>query len=92
MNTKIKILCAIAVLLVLCSCLAGCGNRSIGLGSYTFEHIRFSDSTESHCANVEKWYDNDRGIEVKTSEYGPIFCSEGTYILFNSQSKCPYCN
>lgn len=79
---------AIAVLAVfLCSC----GNMSMGMGSYTFEHIHFSDAIEGKCATVEKWYDNETGIEVKTKEYGAMYLSEGSYQLISNSNKCPYC-
>lgn len=67
----------------------GC-NYSLGLGSYNFEHIHFFDKQQSYCATVEKWFENDTGIEVKTKEYGSIFLSEGTYILF--EDDCPFCS
>lgn len=73
----------------------GCGfigNQSMGWGNYTFEHVHFSDSIESHCATVEKWYESSPGIEVKTTEYGPMFLSEGTYFLFRSGDSCPFCS
>ena len=71
--------------------LAGCGNRSLGLGNYSFKHIHFTDAVDGHCATVEKWYENESGIEVDTKEYGAIWCSEGTYIMFESGDECPYC-
>ena len=30
-------------------------------------------------------------VEVKTEEYGYLYCSEGSYILFESGERCPYC-
>lgn len=72
--------------------LAGCGNMSLGPGNYSFTHVHFSDHMSSYCATVEKWYDNSAGIEAKTTEYGAVFLSEGTYTLFESSSSCPYCD
>ena len=69
----------------------GCGNMSMGMGSFTFRHVHFSDAVEGHCATVEKWYDNSTGVEVKTTEYGPMYLSEGSYIMFNNKESCPYC-
>lgn len=92
MNTKIKILCVIAAVLILCSCLAGCGNYNIGFGNYTFKHVHVSDGTKGYCAEVTSWHDNEMGIELHTTEFGDMYCSEGTYVLFGSQDKCPYCN
>ena len=74
-----------------CSTEASAANRSIGWGSYDFRHIHIFNGAEGHCATIEKWYDNEAvGIEVKTAEYGNIFCSEGSYILF-STNDCPFC-
>ena len=81
----------ISVILAACFLMSGCSNMSMGIGSYTFRHVHFSDAVSGHCATVEKWYDNSTGVEVKTSEYGPIFLSEGSYAMFNDASKCPYC-
>ena len=83
----------IAVLLILGTmfCLTGCGNMSMGPGNYTFTHVHFSDATEGYCGTVEKWYDNETGVEATTKEYGSMFLSEGSYIMFSDQDKCPYC-
>jgi hypothetical protein len=73
-------------------CLVSCGNKAIiSPGNYSFTHIHFTDMTKGHCATIEKWWDNEEGIEVKTKEYGYLYCSEGSYILFESGNKCPYC-
>ena len=84
------VMLVIALICVVCV-LAGCGNMSMGPGNYTFKHIHISDATEGYCGTVEKWYDNETGVEVKTSEYGAIYLSEGTYILFGDATHCPYC-
>lgn len=87
-----KILTFIVCLVLLCACLTGCGNKAlISPGNYNFTHIHFTDMTSGHCATIEKWWDNEQGIEVKTKEYGYLYCSEGSYILLESGSKCPYC-
>ena len=91
MNTKIKILCVIAAILVFCSCLAGCGNENWGVGNYTYTHVHTSDGIEAYCATVNSWHDNEMGVELHTKEFGDIYCSEGTYILYSSGDKCPYC-
>ena len=84
-----KIICTVSFIL-LALLLSACGNHSIGLGSYTFEKVHIADHA-GNCqdAIVEKWYENDTGIELKTREYGSMFLSEGTYILYNG--KCPIC-
>ena len=72
--------------------LTSCGNMSRGLGNYTFKHIHFGRNGIDYSATVEKWYDTENpGLEVKTEEYGALFLSEGTYELFESENKCPYC-
>ena len=71
--------------------LTGCGNQALGMGTFTFNHIHFTDNVTGYCGTVEKWHDNETGIEVKTSEYGSMYCSEGSYILFGNGSQCPYC-
>lgn len=80
------------VVIMVTFCLTGCGNMSMGMGNYTFRHIHFSDAVNSHCATVNKWHDDERGIEVKTEEYGPMFLSEGSYILIENGDNCPYCD
>lgn len=85
-----KIICFVlvmATIFLMTSC-----NQGIGLGNLSFKHIHFSNAVSGRCATVEKWYESeDSGIEVKTKEYGAIWCSEGTYIMFESGAKCPYC-
>ena len=80
------------VILLLVFTLVGCGNMGMGPGNYTFEHVHFSDAVEGHCATVEKWYDNETGIEVKTKEHGAMYLSEGSYQLITNSNKCPYCH
>lgn len=86
-----KIICLLLVIVVMMCCLTSCGNQSLGLGNFTFEHIHFSDAIHGRCATIEKWYDNERGIEVKTEEYGSMYLSEGSYILIEDGAHCPYC-
>lgn len=80
------------VFVLMCFSFAGCGNMSMGPGAFTFEHVHFSDGIMSHCGTVEKWYDNEMGIEVKTTEFGPLYLAEGSYILVGNVDNCPYCN
>ena len=76
-----KIVAVVVAAIVMCAVLTGCGNMSLGFGNFTFNHIHFTDYLNSHCATIEKWYDSENGIEVKTKEYGSIYLSEGSYIL-----------
>ena len=92
-----KFICLILVLMMVLAlmvlALPACGNRSLGFGNFSFKHIHFTDAVGGHCATVEKWYECEgSGIEIKTTEYGAIWCSEGTYIMFESGERCPYCN
>lgn len=89
---KVKVFCICLVIILLAPLLCACGNQGLGFGNYSFKHIHFSDgSGESYCATVETWYDNEMGIEVRTSEYGAIYLAEGLYILFENGTGCPYC-
>ena len=84
---------ALVLVLIMVLTLSACGNMNYGFGNYSFKHAHFTDAVGGHCATVEKWYERgSRGIEIKTKEYGTIWCSEGTYIIFESGEKCPYCN
>lgn len=87
-----KIIILTVVIAILAILLCGCGNMSMGPGNYTFKHVHFSDAVEGHCATVEKWYDNETGIEVVTTEYGSLYLSEGSYNLLTDGNKCPYCH
>ena len=86
MKKIIAILMICGLMIAMC----GCGNMSVGLGSYTYKKVHINTLNYSGCLELEKWYDNDRGIEVKTKEVGSLFLSEGTYILIGE--KCPICD
>ena len=83
----------IAILLVLMMAigLCACGNENWGFGNYSWKHIHFSDAVEGHCATIKSWHDNTTGIEIHTIEYGSMFLSEGSYILFEDGATCPFC-
>lgn len=86
---KILIMLIVVVMITL---MCSCGNKAIlDPGNYSFKHIHISDNVEGHCYNIKKWHDNDNGIEVKTEADNSIFCSEGTYQMFESEAACPYC-
>ena len=85
-----KIFC-IAIVIALTFVLCGCGNMSMGFGTYTFNKIHIDGYNYSGCLTVEKWYDGNNGIEVDTVEAGHLFLSEGcNYILVHT--KCPFCD
>ncbi len=75
--------------LILIVLLSGC-NMSMGVGNYTFNKVHIDTYNYSGCFTVEKWHNDDTGIEVKTKEAGTIFLSEGTYFLI--EDDCPFCN
>ena len=77
--------------LVLCLSLCACGNENWGIGNYTFTHVHIGDGVEGYCAEVSSWHDNSVGVELHTKEFGSIYCSEGTYFLFESNTNCPFC-
>ena len=84
-----KKIIAIMLIVVLCGCLfSGC-NQGFGVGSLKFNGIHFQIHDNYADAFVHKWYENETGIEVNTKEYGSMFLSEGTYILYND--ICPLC-
>ena len=85
-----KILSVILVLVIFALTLSACGNQSIGFGNYTFRKVHIDTPHFSGCYTIEKWHDDERGIEVKTEEVGSLFLSEGTYILV--EDKCPICD
>lgn len=89
---KKKMALVIAGAALIAACMTGCGNKSYGFGNYTYSHIHFSDQISGHCATVEKWYESESGIEVKTKECGSLFLSEGTYIMLEGAEKCPFCH
>lgn len=77
---------SLTMILGLVSC-----NLNIGFGNYDWTHVHFSDAIEGHCATISSWHDDPTGIEVHTKECGSMFLSEGSYMLFEDESKCPYC-
>ena len=83
-----KKLFAILLCLALILSLAACGNENWGIGNYTFTHVHIVGAAEGHCAEVTSWHDNELGVELHTND---IYCSEGTYFLFESGAKCPFC-
>ena len=86
MKKFIAIVMIIAMALCLCAC-----NENWGFGNYSWKHVHFSDAVSGHCATISSWHDNTTGIELHTIECGSIFLSEGSYILFESGSDCPFC-
>lgn len=84
-----KIIAMIMVVALATAMFSGCGNMSMGFGNFTFEKIHVDTYNYSGCFTVEKWYDNESGIEVKTKEAGFMYLAEGMYILI--ENECPFC-
>lgn len=82
---------AIVMIMVIALAMCACGNENWGLGNYSWKHVHFSDAVSGHCATISSWHDNTTGIEIHTVECGSMFLSEGSYILFESGSDCPFC-
>ena len=82
-----RILAAILCLVTLTGC-----NMSMGLGNFSYDKVHIDTYHYSGCLTIEKWYDGDQGIEVKTKEAGSMFLSEGTYILISGDKGCPLCD
>lgn len=85
-----KLVCILLAALMLV-CLTACSNENWGFGNYNWTHIHFSDAVEGHCATIKSWHNYEIGIQVHTIEYGFMFLSEGSYIIFESGAQCPYC-
>lgn len=91
MKRFITLVCCITIFSAFAVALTACGNMSMGMGNYTFEKVHVDTYHYTGCLTVEKWYDNSAGIEVLTDEAGPMFLSEGTYILLEGDKDCPFC-
>lgn len=93
---KSAIFKCLSIILLLSTTLAimcSCGNMDVtGIGSFTFKHVHVSTHQKAVCYTVEKWVDGSSGIEVKTAEAGPMFLSEGTYILYHDEKDCAFCH
>ena len=79
----------IITIVMLAIMLVGCGNMSIGLGNYTFDKIHVDTHNYNGCFTIEKWYDSENGIEVKTKEADSMYLAEGMYMLI--EDECPFC-
>ena len=88
---RISIL-VLLLLMMVSSVLVSCGNMSLGMGNYTYRHIYVDTRSGGKCINITKWYENDTGVEVQTTDGNGIFFSEGTYIMVEDEGKCPFCD
>lgn len=85
-----KKIIAVIMILALMGTLCACGNMSLGLGNFNFKSIHVDTHHYSGCFTIEKWYENDTGIEVETKEAGSMYLAEGTYALISDE--CPFCD
>lgn len=85
-----KKIVAVLMLASLMTTLCACGNMSLGIGNFEYNKIHIDTYHYSGCFEIEKWYDNATGIEVKIKDVGSIYASEGDYILI--QDECPFCD
>lgn len=86
----LKIVGCLLLILIILSTFAGCGsNMSLGIGNYEYNKIHVDTYHYSGCLEVDKWYDNTTGVEVKLDNGQAIFLSEGTYSLI--EDECPFC-
>ena len=85
-----KKIAVILIALMLLLTLASCGNRAYGPGNYQFDKVHVFDDGHSRCIEINKWYDNEQGIEVQKKDGDGLFFSEGTYMLV--EGKCPICD
>lgn len=84
-----KIIAVVMAMATLVFMLTGCGNMSLGLGNFNFDKVHVDMHNYSGCFTIEKWYDNESGIEVKTKEAGSMYLAEGMYVLI--EDECPFC-
>lgn len=90
-NGLLKSLLATILIISAVLSFCACGNENWGIGNYTYTHVHVGDGAEGYCADVSSWHDNELGIELHTEEFGSIYCSEGTYLLFEDGANCPFC-
>lgn len=84
-----SLICGMLVFILIIVLLTGCGNMSMGFGNFEFNKIHIDTHQYSGCIEIDKWYENQTGIEVATSE-GNYYFSEGTYFLV--EDVCPICD
>ena len=86
---KMRKIFVLIMVLILIGGLCGC-NVGMGFGNFEYKKVHIDTHHHSGCFAIEKWYDNETGIEVKTKELGSLFLSEGTYFLVGKD--CPFCD
>ena len=89
MKKVMKIVLALVLIAVMVVTFVGCGNVSLGMGSYEFNKVHVDTYHYSGCLEVDKWYETSTGVEIKTENGESIYLSEGTYIMI--EDECPFC-
>ena len=87
-----KLVAFILVIITLALCLVSCGNKNLGFGNYDYTHACIGLGAESYCVNVDSWHNNEIGVELHLTGGNSIYCAEGTYILIEDASRCPFCH
>ena len=90
MKKTLLIILAITLIFAPCATAFGSCNYSVGPGKFTFRKVHICLEGVNRCIEIDKWHNDDVGIEVQSKQYGAIFFSEGTYILI--ENKCPICD
>lgn len=81
---------AVAAVSAAALALSSCGNMSVGFGNYTYNRVHVFDTAGNCCdLEIDKWYDNENGIEIQLKDGNNLYLSEGTYILI--KDECPLC-
>ena len=89
MKKVMKIVLALVLIAVMVVTFVGCGNASLGMGSYEFNKVHVDTYHYSGCLEVDKWYEASTGVEIKTKSGESMYLSEGTYIMI--EDECPFC-
>lgn len=76
-------------MLLLLVCSVGCGNRVYVRDNHEYSRIHVGTSNYVDCFEVDKYFMEDTGIGVTTTDGDVMWLSVGTYILV--EDECPIC-
>ena len=88
MKKFVKLALVLMLIAVMVAIFVGC-NVSPGMGSFEFNKVHVDTYHYSGCLEVDKWYETDTGVEIKTKNGESIYLSEGTYMMI--EDECPFC-